>query len=259
MHLPDSRLPLPLLSYQPTAEHPASAEQGGQPSKGRDTSESLSGQRPSGTNVPAFEATHESAVKALRETTSNTFDSDPPECFHNLALFGKKQQIAWALKLAGILTRGTVTELNTKLRNEVLWMNPAGRTDFYVYVSKKLRREQVEQASEELKWIKQQPYHPAWARLPRGYIQHKKHPLKAPSETLIAEVLHKVGILEEATISSLHLKIGQRGHLFGKRSDELYIVYLHNDYEQEVVKEAKKLLQSEPSSSTTAMDVDNEP
>jgi hypothetical protein len=156
-----------------------------------------------------------------------------------------------------ILVCGTIKELKVKLMNQMVWGMQAGRIHFWVYVDKKYPREKVEKARDELERIKRRgPYHTEGDRMWPEYEKHKGLPLSAPSETLLAEVLHKVGILQQATVPALHQLLKPRGRLFGVDDDPHFRLYLHKRYDQQVVVKARELLQA-ALSSATPMDTEN--
>lgn len=139
-------------------------------------------------------------------------DSDPPAKFYDTPLVGEQWQIAWALKLAGILTRrGTPKELCNKLEKKTTLWGKRAKREHYVYIAVSWGPERLEQALQELKEIKARPYHPPTYRLPERYEKHQAHPLKAGTEEVLAEVLHEVGELEHPTVSCLRDTIADGG------------------------------------------------
>jgi hypothetical protein len=170
------------------------------------------------------------------------FSKTHPKKFLDDHLLGQKWQIAWALMLAGILKDGTVTEMESKLSKKiVLWGKCAGRT-YYVFVSKKFGQGRLDKAQAELKVIKGRPYRPDWHELPDKYHKYQLQRLESPSEGVLAQVLHTVGILEDATVPGLRKKIRMGGTLFGKYHDGIFTLYLDGRIPQEVVDRAQKLL-----------------
>src|SRR5262249_28853857 len=136
------------------------------------------------------------------------YHGEAPACFHQTRLEGEQWQVAWALKQVGVLPRGTPKQLKNKVRKgDILWGKRSGRT-YYVYVHQSLGAERIERALAELEQIKARgPYRPGWHPLPKAYERHRRHPLKARSEKVLAHVLQEVGILKTPAVPDLHTLI----------------------------------------------------
>jgi hypothetical protein len=194
---------------------------------------------------PAGEVTEPREGQGLVQSGGQPWEPFPtakPDPFSVDYLIGQKWQIAWALKLAGVLRDGTVAELETKLcTKRVLWGERSART-YYVHVHKNFGQDRMDKAQAELDTIKARPYRPDRHELPDKYHIYERQRLESPSEEVLAQVLRKVGILEDATVRGLRKKIQSGGTLFGKYHDGIFTIYLHERTRQEVVDQAQKLL-----------------
>jgi hypothetical protein len=170
-------------------------------------------------------------------------DSAPPEGFVETPLEGEQWQIAWALLLAGLLRVGTLRGLEGGLKRKKFWGKKSGN-DHSLYI-KRSDLDRAKRALEELEKIKARgPYHPRWYDQLDGYKKHQASPLESSEKKTLAEVLHQVGLLKEATVNCLDETIERGGKLFGKYDEGIFTVYLPADCPEAKVEAALKLLRS---------------
>src|SRR5262249_1405229 len=144
------------------------------------------------------------------------FPSSVPDAYSKKPLVGKQCEIAQALKLAGILTHGNRQELLNKLRKGKLLRGQRDGKQFYVHVLKPGKEDRLEKAFSGLETIRNSwPYRTSKHQLPKSYRKYQSDKLTTNSEEILAEVLHKVGILEMGTVKVLRDTIQKTGVLFG--------------------------------------------
>jgi hypothetical protein len=192
---------------------------------------------PGGENIAKNDSTKASCVPG---------NEGPPDGFHRKPLRGEKTQIAWALKHAGIiLARGTFKELQEYLKEEGQLVAELQRRNIYhVYVRANIPEEKMTTAHEELERIQSRlPYRHPTHELPRRFKKHRNSPLIARSEDRLAEVLYRVDILKRSSVPELRGELKRGGFLFGKYSEDKFMLYL-GDSHADKLDEALKLLKS---------------
>lgn len=181
---------------------------------------------------------------------------EPPDQFDTRAFHGEQWQIAWALgKEKRILERCTVRTMTGRLINERLWGKRKGN-DCVVYV-KKTHDRYIDTALNELETIKDRGrYHHKTNPLPKIYKKYEMFPLKSKSEDVATKLFESFGqeLLEVPTAAALRAALeGNRGKLFGKFDDGVFILYLsdkstHTETEEKKVEEISQQLENESKS-----------
>jgi hypothetical protein len=175
--------------------------------------------------------------------------------FDDRPLVGERWQIAWALKLAGILNNGTPKELKSRLKNKMTLRHEEAGREQHVFINKTQDADRIQKALDELRHIKTRGrYHPRWIlpKREKGYDKHREFLLEARTKEVLAKVLAKYSLLKDATVVCLDETVAAGKTFFGQYHEGLITLYAHDRLPPADVRKAHLLLKSKLKSATPA-------